>query len=304
MIGIITQVAIVFTLIAFGYVANKLRILDEGFNRKLSRLVILIACPCLVLSSVMGESVPQRGLILPLLLIGLLSHALLLTAGVLLSRLFCRCTTRRGIYSFMIAFSNIGFIGYPVVAAIFGIHALFYASILMLPYTLFAFTAGIYFVSGGKEGVRFDYRVLLSPMMAASLLAIVMVCTDMTDVPVLIFRPLQLVGDITVPVALLVIGSSLAEVPFRGIWTHKSLYAVSFLRLLLLPLLIYSLAAALHFDKSVNQINTVLMAMPVSTYGTMFCYKAGKDDTLMTLGTCLSTVLSIASIPLLVRLIL
>ena len=204
----------------------------------------------------------------------------------------------------MIAFSNIGFIGYPVVAAIFGIHALFYASILMLPYTLFAFTAGIYFVSGGKEGVRFGYRVLLSPMMAASLLAIVMVCTDMTDVPVLIFRPLQLVGDITVPVALLVIGSSLAEVPFRGIWTHKSLYAVSFLRLLLFPLLIYSLAAALHFDKSVNQINTVLMAMPVSTYGTMFCYKADKDGTLMTLGICLSTVLSIASIPLLARLIL
>ena len=75
-------------------------------------------------------------------------------------------------------------------------------------------------------------------------------------------------------------------------------------RLLLLPLLIYSLATALHFDKSVNQINTVLMAMPVSTYGTMFCYKADKDGTLMTLGICLSTVLSIASIPLLARLIL
>lgn len=123
MIGIITQIAIVFILIAIGYAANKLKVLDEGFNRKLSRLVILIACPCLVLYSIMGESVPQRGLILPLLLIGLLSHALLLTAGVLLPRLFCRCPTRRGIYSFMIASSNIGFIGYPVVAAIFGIHA-------------------------------------------------------------------------------------------------------------------------------------------------------------------------------------
>ena len=123
MIEIIIQIAIVFILIAIGYAANKLKVLDEEFNRKLSKLVILIACPCLVLYSVMGESVPQRGLILPLLLIGLLSHALLLTAGVLLPRLFCRCPTRRGIYSFMIAFSNIGFIGYPIVAAIFGIHA-------------------------------------------------------------------------------------------------------------------------------------------------------------------------------------
>ena len=69
MIEIITQIAIVFILIAIGYAANKLKVLDEGFNRKLSRLVILIACPCLVLYSVMGESVPQRGLILPLLLV-------------------------------------------------------------------------------------------------------------------------------------------------------------------------------------------------------------------------------------------
>lgn len=161
MINIIIQIAIVFILIAIGYAANKLKILDENFNRKLSRLVILIACPCLVLSSVMEKV-------------------------------------------------------YSVVVAIFGTHALFYASILMLPYTLFAF-AGIYFVSGGKEGIRFDYRVLLSHMMAASLLAIVMVCTDKTDMPVLICRPLQLVGDITVPAALLVIGSSLAEMPFRGI---------------------------------------------------------------------------------------
>lgn len=304
MIGIITQIAIVFILIGIGYAANKLKILDANFNRRLSRLVILIACPCLVLSSVVGESVPQRGLILPLLLIGLLSHALLVAVGILLPRLFCQCPARRGIYGFMIAFSNIGFVGYPVVAAIFGTHALFYASILMLPYTLFAFTIGMSFVSGGKGLAHFDYRVLLSPMMAASLLAIVMVCTGMTDIPVLVSQSLQLVGGITVPAALLVIGSSLAEVPFGRMWTKKSLYAVSFLRLILLPLLLYLLAVALHFDPSVNRINTVLMAMPVSTYGTMFCYKAGRDDSLMTLGTCLSTLLSIASIPLLAMLIL
>ena len=60
MIEIITQIAIVFILIAIGYAANKLKVLDEGFNRKLSRLVILIACPCLVLYSVMVESVQRQ----------------------------------------------------------------------------------------------------------------------------------------------------------------------------------------------------------------------------------------------------
>lgn len=141
-------------------------------------------------------------------------------------------------------------------------------------------------------------------MMIASWLAIIMVYSGATQTPTIISHPLQLIGNITIPAALFVIGASLAEVPFSKMFTKKSLYTISFLRLCCLPMLLYAIADALHFDKSVTQINTVLMGMPISTYGTMFCYKAQKDDTLMTLGTCLSTLLSILSIPLLLRLIM
>lgn len=247
---------------------------------------------------------PQRELILPLLLIGTMSHTVLAFIGYWLPRLFCEDTEKRGIYGFMLSFSNIGFIGYPVIASIFGHHALFYASILMLPYTVFAFTIGIHFISGKSDKHHFDYHILLSPMMIASWLAIIMVYSGATQTPTIISHPLQLIGNITIPAALFVIGASLAEVPFSKMFTKKSLYTISFLRLCCLPMLLYAIADALHFDKSVTQINTVLMGMPISTYGTMFCYKAQKDDTLMTLGTCLSTLLSILSIPLLLRLIM
>lgn len=300
----ITQMAVIFILIALGYIANKRRMLDAELCRRLSDLVIRIACPCLILSSVMGDVVPRRELVPQLLFVGFLTHALLAGLGVALPRLCCRRQSAdRGIYGFMIAFGNIGFIGYPIVASLFGQHAIFYASVLMLPYTVFAFTVGFWFISGDKRCIHLNRSVLLSPMMVASMLAILIVCVGVTNFPPVISRSVRLVGDITVPCALLVIGSSLADVPFAQLWRKPSLFAVSVLRLIAVPLGIYVLTMYIGLDATTNSINAVLTAMPVSTYGTMFCYKFHRDEALMTEGTCLSTLLSIVSVPIVVSLI-
>jgi predicted permease len=301
MITVISQMAVLFTLIAVGYIAKKVGLMDKNFNTKLSALVIQIACPSLVLTSVMGDRSPNKSLIIPLLLIGLATHTVLSLAGWIVPKMFCHTPDRRGIYGFMIAFGNIGFIGYPVVASLFGKYAVFYASILMLPYTVFAFTVGTSMVSGRRE--RINMRLFLSPIMVASILAIVIVSTGFNRFPFILTRSLTLIGDITIPLALLIIGASLADVSMKGLWNKKSLYLISAFRMLVAPLCIYYAASLTGLNGSINTINTLLTAMPVSTYGTMFCYRYGKDDALMTQGICLSTILSILTIPVIVRLI-
>lgn len=298
-----SQMLVIFILIAVGYFCKKRHIVDTDFCRRLSDFVIRIACPCLILSSVVGSYVPRRELVLPLLLVGFATHAVLSAVGVALPRLACRQSPDKGIYGFMLAFGNIGFIGYPVVSSLFGTEAVFYASILMLPYTVFAFTVGFWFVSGDKRCVHLNRSILLSPMMSASLIAILMVCLNVTNVPAVVSRSLVLVGGITVPCALLIIGASLADVPLMSLCSKPSLFVVSVVRLLVVPLCVYVLTAEAGLDTTVNNINTVLTAMPVSTYGTMFCYKFHRDDALMTEGTCLSTLLSIISVPVLVHFI-
>lgn len=298
------QMAVIFILIALGYIANKRRLLDANFCQRLSDLVIRVACPCLILSSVMVGVAPRMELVPQLLFVGFLTHALLAGLGVALPRLFCRdASSDKGIYGFMIAFGNIGFIGYPVVASLFGTHAIFYASVLMLPYTVFAFTVGFWFISGDRRCIQLSRSVLLSPMMVASLWAILIVCAGTRNFPAVVRSSVKVVGDITVPCALLVIGSSLADVPFAQLWRKPSLFAVSVLRLVIVPLGIYALTNCIGLDATTNSVNTVLTAMPVSTYGTMFCYKFHRNEALMTEGTCLSTLLSAISVPLLVNLI-
>lgn len=84
--AIVTQMIILFVLVIVGYVLNKKNLMDEEFDRTLSRLIINVACPCLILSSVMGDTMPDKKLILPLLIVGFITYAVLIGMAILLPR--------------------------------------------------------------------------------------------------------------------------------------------------------------------------------------------------------------------------
>lgn len=291
---------ILFILIIIGYAANKQGFLDPDFDRKLSRLVINYSCPGLILSAVLGGS-PDKNLMLPILAIGFVTYIFLILMAVVLSRFLSRDAFSRNIYAFMLVFGNVGFIGYPVIVAVFGEDAIFYASLFNLPFTFFAFSIGTYFVKSGNEGNRLtlDRKALYTPTLVASYLSIIIVYFDLGPlVPTVISEPIRLIGTITVPAAMLVIGSSMANIPMRTILGNKTIYAMAAIRLTLLPIFILFLSRALGVDETVCQINAMLSAMPVATFGTMFCLQFNKDVTLMTQGIVVSTILSMVTIPL------
>ena len=221
--AIVTQMIILFILVIIGYYLSKKKMMDADFDRKLSGLVINVTCPSLILSSVMGDTLPDKTLILPLLVVGFATYVVLIGLAFLLPRYLPVKLSDRGIYSFMLAFGNVGFIGYPIVASIFGASAVFYASILNFPSTLLIFVFGTLFISGGQGKMRFDWRTLYCPAMIASYLSILIVVTGWVP-PRVISTPFVLLGNVTVPAALLIIGSSIARVPIRRtVWQYGHL---------------------------------------------------------------------------------
>lgn len=291
--AIVTQMIILFILVIIGYYLSKKKMMDADFDRKLSGLVINVTCPSLILSSVMGDTLPDKKLILPLLVVGFATYVVLIGLAFLLPKPF-----DRGIYSFMLAFGNVGFIGYPIVASIFGASAVFYASILNFPSTLLIFVFGTLFISGGQGKMCFDWRTLYCPAMIASYLSILIVVTGWVP-PRVISTPFVLLGNVTVPAALLIIGSSIARVPIRRMFGNTAIYLMSALRLMLVPLLILYLSRLCRVDETIANINVVLAAMPVASYGTLFCIQYQKGEVIMAEGTFLTTLLSVLSIPLL-----
>ena len=297
--NIVTQMVILLLLVVAGFVSNKCGLTGGDFDRKLSNFIINVSCPCLILSSVMGDVVPDRRLIIPLLVVGFLTYVALFGVAWLLPRYFVREAYMRGMYSFMLMFGNVGFIGYPVVAAIFGQQAVFYACLLNVPNTLFIFVVGTVFVLGGGGKLRFSPRTLYCPGMIASYISIVIVAMGWEQVPRVVAEPLRLLGGITVPGALLVIGSSMANIGRSHMLGSPRIYVMTALRLIGIPVLIYTLSALAGVDETVNRVNTVIIGMPVASYGTMFCLKYGRDETEMVRGTLITTILSVVTIPLL-----
>ena len=291
-----------FALVVVGYVAGKLGYLGGDFDRKLSRLVINVTCPALILSSAMTGELPDRQFILPLLLISTLTYVVLTVVALLLPRYLTKRHTDEGAIGFALMFGNVGFMGYPVVASIFGHEAVFYAAVLNVVNTFAVFTVGTMLITGKGEveGSRFEKKVLYSTPMLAAYLTMLIVALRIDGIPEFVSQPLTMLGNVTVPAALLIIGSSMSQLPLRSLMGNGSVYATTALRLAILPLGVHYLMTALGFPAFVTNINTVVIAMPVATYGTILCLKYEKDTTLMTEVTFITTLLSMMTIPLLV----
>lgn len=292
---------VLFIIVVLGFALCKLGYMGEDFDRKLSSIVVDVTCPLLILSSVMGESLPDRTLILPLLGVGFLTYVLLLVFGFFVPRLIAADSDDQGMIGFALMFANVGFIGYPIVSSIFGAKAVFYAALLNMPNTFFIFTAGVMLVKGEYSVRKLNLKLLFSPAMIAAFVAALLVALDV-HTPEIVARPVTIVGNITVPAALMIIGSSMARLPLHDIIGSPKVYVASVVRLGVVPVSLYFLFKVCGVSDIVNEINTVVIAMPVASFGTMFCMKYGRNPALMTEMTFITTVGSIFTIPLITML--
>ena len=294
-----------FAVVVVGYVAGKLDYMGGTFDKRLSKLVIDITCPALILSSAMGGDLPDSRYILPLLGISVFTYIVLTAVALLLSRFVARRKEDEGVVGFAMIFGNVGFMGYPVVASIYGHQAVFYAAVLNVVNTFAVFTIGTMMVTGGEGATqeRFNKKVLYSTPMLSAYLSMLIVALGIDNIPEYVSQPLTMIGNITVPAALLIIGSSMSHLPLRVLLGNATVYTTTLLRLVVLPLGVFFLCRAIGFDTFSTSINMVVVAMPVATYGTILCLRYGRDTTLMAELTFITTLLSMLTIPLLVSFI-
>ena len=298
-----------FAIVVVGYIAGKLGYMGGTFDKKLSKVVIDITCPALILSSAMTGELPDRRYILPLLGISVLTYVLLTGVALLLPRFLTKKKDDEGVIGFAMMFGNVGFMGYPIVASIFGHEAVFYAAVLNVVNTFTVFTVGTMLIVGKNQSTveekemsqkKMLRKVLYSTPMLSAYLTMLIVALEIKDIPEFISQPLTMIGNITVPAALLIIGSSMSQLPLRALLGNGTIYTTTLMRLSILPIGIHYLMTLLGFSSFVVGINTVVIAMPVATYGTILCLRHGKDTTLITEVTFITTLLAMISIPLLV----
>ena len=295
---IVTQMLMIFGIVLVGLASAKRNLWAGELDRKLSVFILNVSMPALILASVMGRDlVFEPSELLTLGLVAVVNYVILIGLACLIPQIWHVNRSRQGLARFMLAFGNVSFIGYPVCDVVFGSKAVFCASVLNIPFNLLIFTIGVSFINGGKARSAFSPNLVFSPCVVASLIAVGIALMGIS-VPEPVGQWFHLLGDLTTPCALLIIGSSLSHIPVRDMLGNRFAYAISLLRLIVLPLVVGVVLRLLGVENFVANVAVVLSAMPIATNGIMLCLQYGKDERVMTQGLFLSTLFSVVTIPL------
>lgn len=304
--ALIEKMVIIFVTIGFGFLAGKMDIIDKPMAQKLSKLVVWITNPLLNLNSVLAhEHLLSNREVLILTAIALCGYAFLVISSRFIPLILGvdkNDIKERGIYEFMYIFSNIGYMGYPVISALYGPGAIFYATIFVIPFNVICFTYGAYIVSGRESAGRFQLKSLLQPVVLSAIISYALYLLNVR-VPVLMTDCFAMVGDLTTPLAMLILGSSLAGLRARDIFGTPRLYGLAAFKLIVLPLISYFLVGLFIESELLKGITVVIMAMPAAINATMVSYEYGGNCDTAASGVFLTTLLSIITIPLMLWLL-
>ena len=292
---VLEKVFVLFLMIAAGYACGKLKIVTDDGAKNMSSVLFYIVTPCVIISSLQNTigQVSIRNLTMS----GLLSIPLFLLF-ILLSRAFFRGETqeRKKVFRFGMVYSNCGFIGLPLAQALLGNAGVAYASMFIAIYNLFVWTHGIS-VMGGKEKKFEIRRAVLNPGIIGLVIGFTLFALSLRMPPVLL-EPISCFSDLNTPLAMIVIGVYVSEVPLRSMFQDKTLYLLSFLRLLAVPAACLLILMPLHPDRTLLTSILILCAAPTGANTVMFAAQFGGDTNLSSRAVALTTIFSLVTMPI------
>ena len=296
-----SQMLVILAGIVVGFAANRAGCLDSHANQKISQLLLNFSTPALIVASVLtGETMPALGEILSVLKVGVLFYGMEVLFVLAVPPLIGGTPGQKGVWRYTMGFPNVGYIGYPVAVALFGQGAMFYAAILALPFNLLTFILGPMMLGGGA---RFHWKQVVSPCTCASVLALFLALSRLRP-PALVGEMLDFVGSLTVPLALVLVGSLLAGLPMKQMLGGARVWVLSAVRLLVMAAARWLVLGNLAMDPLGMGIAVTQMAMPTAINGTILCMAYGGDSEAMAQITFMTTLASIVTIPLVAAMLL
>ncbi|MGM9647485.1 MAG: AEC family transporter [Eubacteriales bacterium] len=293
------QIGFLFMLIGIGWLLTKLNVLPKGASAVLAKLETTVFVPALILSTFSQYFTPQK---LSSASRTLLISVVTLAGSVILALIFARLCGRddysRRLYTYGLTFPSYGFLGYAVVSAVFpsvfGDYLLFTVPFWMLTY-LWGVPALL--IPGSHKSFGDRLRALLNPMSVAMLIGILLGLAGW-HLPGFLTSAVSMAGNCMSPIAMLLAGVAVAGIGFKEAFGKPSVWVVSLIRLLLLPITAILVLLLLPLDATLEVCIVALLAMPLGLNTVVIPTAYGKSSAVGTSMTLLSHLLSCFTIPL------
>lgn len=289
-----------FLLLVLGFVLFKCHIFDEYTNKKISALIVNVASPMLIISSIAGVEGNDKSIVFLMIGAGILMYIGFIILGKIINRIFPFPKKDWPVYECMVVFANTGFMGYPVLLDVFGQEAVFYASLIHMAFNFFVYTYAIMCLTKSDDSkFKLNFKQLLTPGIVLIFIGILIYLFDM-QLPSVLMDTINSIGSLTAPLSMMMIGSSLAVYPIKDSFTDWRSYVFAFVRLIIVPFMTMIVCRLLHINPYYANITIITNAMPVGSMVLMLATQYNANVKIVTKNIVVSTLLSVITIPIVV----
>lgn len=301
---VLQQIFVIFLLIVIGAVVKRLKVVSDDIIREVGSLVINVTLPAFLITSMNMEFSPS---VLKSSAVFLIISLCVYVFGILMVRPATWLLRVNGkamdVYEYIILFSNFGYMGYPVINLIYGAQGVFYTAIYNLPFSFLVWTHGVHVLKRHGEAEHADKKGFRpNPSLIAVISGFILFLLSI-KLPAPIYDALSLVGSMTTPLSMMFIGFILAESDFKQLTMDWKVYAFSGIRLLIMPVCVYLALKMIGFEGLLLGVPVVISAMPAAANSAVIAARYGSDYQLASRAIFISTLLSIATIPLFVAML-
>ena len=287
------KISVMFVMALIGMICYRIGLISGHTNEKLSDILLLLVSPLLIFTSYQQAFDPEK-------LNGLLTAFFMAVAITITSFLVKKGRTDWEVERISSIYSNCGFMGIPLVSALFGADGVFYVTAYITVFNVLVWTHGVILMTG-KQDFKSFLTALRSPCIVAVVVGLFCYLARIRF-PAVILEPLTAIADMNTPLAMLVAGVSIAGSDIRALLMKVQIYYVCAIRLLVIPVAVLLVLKAFRLDDMVTTVVVLATSCPTATTGTLFALKFHRNSGYASEIFGLATASSIVTIPVMMLL--
>ena len=290
---VFNQTLTLFIIMMVGFLVAKFEVFTHSVRKKLSQFLLNFAAPMLILKNFQVDY--SQELLRNMGIVAIIAFVLIGT-GIFIGRFLWRNAPedKRPVLAYATAFPNCGYLGYPVLGGLFGNEGIIYVAIFVMVFQIYMWTLGIWLYTGKSDKW---YKPFKRPALIAIFLGIIIFIFSI-KLPVPIYNALSMVGGMTSPLAMLLVGAYLADSKIKEMLSEKYSYLIALLRFILWPTIMFFALKPFNFGDVMYASCVLLSAMPAAANTVILATRYDKNPRFASELVALTTLISLASIPI------
>lgn len=305
MATIINSIISLFLIMMIGVYGNKKKIINDKVNKGLTDILLQIALPFIIISSFsFSYNNMVKDNVIKTFFYSLVAYIVIIAISHIL--IIPIKGEKKTILHFCNIFTNTGYIGFPILNAIYGREAVIYGSIFNMFFVLFLWTYGIIIFKGNLEKEELKQEItkaLLNPSVIAVYIGITMMIFDIR-LPDIIMSSVSSIGNMTGPISMIIVGAMSTNIKIKEHLKDWTIYYAILSKIIIIPLILFFISVLINDRSIVSNSVIILGSMPSAVMASIFAeeFNVKKDyATIIVVGT---TLLSIITLPVLLGIIM